>query len=105
MCAFLFGLALRFSPDDPRWLDRDRFILSAGHGSMFLYAWLHLSGYRDMPIEEIKRFRQLHSKRPGQPALTHGPSGVETTTGPLGQGVGNAVGMAVAAKMAEARFN
>ncbi|HEY6462002.1 MAG TPA: 1-deoxy-D-xylulose-5-phosphate synthase N-terminal domain-containing protein, partial [Polyangiaceae bacterium] len=103
--AVLFGDALRQCPVHPEWLDRDRFVLSAGHGSMFLYAWLHLSGYRDMTLDEIKRFRQLHSKTPGHPELTHAPSGVETTTGPLGQGVANAVGMAVAAKMAEAKFN
>ncbi len=103
--AVLFGQALRYCPTHPEWLDRDRFVLSAGHGSMFLYAWLHLSGYRDMTIDEIKRFRQLHSKTPGHPELTHAPSGIETTTGPLGQGVANAVGMAVSAKMAEARFN
>ncbi len=72
---------------------------------MFLYAWLHLSGYADMTLEEVKNFRQLGSKTPGHPELTHAPSGVETTTGPLGQGVANAVGMAVSAKMAEARFN
>src|SRR3954462_13147512 len=103
--AGLFGHALRHCPAHPEWLDRDRFVLSAGHGSMFLYTWLHLSGYRDITLDEIKRFRQLHSKTPGHPELTHAPSGVETTTGPLGQGVGNAVGMAVGAKMAEARFN
>jgi transketolase len=103
--AVLFGQALRYDPAHPEWLNRDRFILSAGHGSMFLYAWLHLSGYRDMTLDEVKRFRQLHSKTPGHPELTHAPSGVETTTGPLGQGVANAVGMAVGAKMAEARFN
>ncbi len=103
--AVLFGQALRHCPSHPEWLNRDRFVLSAGHGSMFLYAWLHLSGYRDMTIDEIKRFRQLNSKTPGHPELTHAPSGVEVTTGPLGQGVANAVGMAVAAKMAEARFN
>jgi transketolase len=103
--AVLFGHALKHDPAHPEWLNRDRFVLSAGHGSMFLYAWLHLSGYRDMPMEEIKRFRQLHSKTPGHPELTHAPTGVEVTTGPLGQGVANAVGMAVAAKMAEARFN
>ena len=105
MGAVLFGQALRYDPEHPEWLDRDRFVLSAGHGSMFLYAWLHLAGYRDMTIEEVKRFRQLNSKTPGHPELTHAPSGVETTTGPLGQGVANAVGMAVSAKMAEARFN
>lgn len=103
--AVLFGEALRYCPDHPEWLDRDRFVLSAGHGSMFLYAWLHLAGYPDMTLDEIKNFRQLGSKTPGHPELTHAPSGVETTTGPLGQGVSNAVGMAVSAKMAEARFN
>jgi len=103
--AVLYGHALSQDPAHPGWLNRDRFVLSAGHGSMFLYAWLHLSGYRDITIDEIKRFRQLHSKTPGHPELTHAPSGVETTTGPLGQGIGNAVGMAASAKMAEARFN
>jgi transketolase len=103
--AVLYGSALKHCPSHPEWLNRDRFVLSAGHGSMFLYAWLHLSGYREMTLDEIKRFRQLHSKTPGHPELTHAPGGVETTTGPLGQGVGNAVGMAIAAKMAEARFN
>lgn len=103
--AVLYGHALRQCPDHPEWLDRDRFVLSAGHGSMFLYAWLHLAGYAEIPMEEIKRFRQLNSKTPGHPELTHAPSGVETTTGPLGQGIANAVGMAVSAKMAEARFN
>jgi transketolase len=103
--AVLFGHALRYDPEHPGWLDRDRFVLSAGHGSMFLYAWLHLAGYREMSLEELKRFRQMESKTPGHPELTHAASGVETTTGPLGQGVANAVGMAVSAKMAEARFN
>jgi len=103
--AVLFGSALSYCPSHPEWLNRDRFVLSAGHGSMFLYAWLHLAGYRDITMDEIKRFRQLHSKTPGHPELTHAPSGVETTSGPLGQGIANAVGMAVAAKMAEARFN
>jgi transketolase len=103
--AVLFGHSLRHCPTHPEWPNRDRFILSAGHGSMFLYSWLHLSGYPDMTMEEIRRFRQLHSKTPGHPEMTHAPSGVETTTGPLGQGVANAVGMAVAAKMAEAKFN
>jgi transketolase len=105
MGAVLFGKALSYCPTHPEWLNRDRFVLSAGHGSMFLYAWLHLAGYPDMTIDEIKRFRQLGSKTPGHPELTHAPSGIETTTGPLGQGIGNAVGMAVAAKMAEAKFN
>jgi transketolase len=103
--AVLYGHELRQCPDHPEWLDRDRFVLSAGHGSMFLYAWLHLAGYQEMSLKEIQRFRQLHSKTPGHPEIGHAPSGVETTTGPLGQGVGNAVGMAVAGKMAEARFN
>ena len=103
--AVLFGHSLNYCPDHPEWLNRDRFVLSAGHGSMFLYSWLFLTGYPDMTLDEIKRFRQLGSKTPGHPELTHAPSGVETTTGPLGQGVGNSVGMAVAAKMAEARFN
>ena len=101
--AVLFGHALRYFPEDPTWINRDRLVLSAGHGSMFLYGWLHLAGY-DLSIEEIKNFRQLHSKTPGHPEFGETP-GVEATTGPLGQGVGNAVGMAVAAKMAEARFN
>jgi transketolase len=103
--AVLFGQALVHSPDHPEWLNRDRFVLSAGHGSMFLYSWLCLAGYPEMPLEEIKRFRQMGSKTPGHPELTHAPSGIETTTGPLGQGIANAVGMAISAKMAEARFN
>jgi transketolase len=103
MGAVLYGYALKHNPDRPRWIGRDHFVLSAGHGSMFLYAWLHLSGY-DLPMSEIKRFRQLHSKTPGHPEFGETP-GVECTTGPLGQGVGNAVGIAVALKMACARFN
>ena len=101
--AVLYGHALVHNPDEPRWLNRDRFVLSAGHGSMFLYTWLHLSGY-DLPIEELMNFRQLHSKTPGHPEFGETP-GVECTTGPLGQGVGNAVGMAMAGQMAVARFN
>jgi transketolase len=101
--AVLFGHALSYNPDEPRWLNRDRFVLSAGHGSMFLYSWLHLSGY-DLSLDELKRFRQLHSKTPGHPEF-HDTPGVECTTGPLGQGVGNAVGMAVSGKMAAARYN
>jgi transketolase len=101
--AVLFGHALVHNPERPRWINRDRFVLSAGHGSMFLYSWLHLSGY-DLPLEELKHFRQLHSKTPGHPEF-HETPGVEATTGPLGQGVGNAVGMAVAGQMAAARFN
>jgi transketolase len=101
--AVLYGHALVHNPAEPRWLNRDRFVLSAGHGSMFLYTWLHLSGY-DLSLEELKNFRQLHSKTPGHPEFRATP-GVECTTGPLGQGVGNAVGMAVAGQMAAARFN
>ena len=103
MGAVLYGYALAHNPDDPRWLNRDRFVLSAGHGSMFLYSWLHLSGY-DLPIEQLKKFRSLHSATPGHPEFGETP-GVEATTGPLGQGVGNAVGMAMAGQMAMARFN
>ena len=101
--AVLYGQALSYNPDEPRWLNRDRFILSAGHGSMFLYAWLHLSGYA-LSLEEVKNFRQLHSMTPGHPEFRETP-GVEATTGPLGQGVSNAVGYAISAKMSEARFN
>lgn len=101
--AVLFGHALSHNPERPRWINRDRFILSAGHGSMFLYGWLHLSGY-DVPIEQVKNFRVLHSTTPGHPEFRETP-GVECTTGPLGQGVGNAVGMALAGQMAAARFN
>src|SRR3981081_2532305 len=91
----LFGRFLKFDPADPAWPDRDRFVLSAGHGSMLIYALLHLLGYETMTIEEIKRFRQLGSRTPGHPEFGHTP-GIETTTGPLGQGLANAVGMAIA---------
>ncbi|MBA2242712.1 MAG: transketolase [Chthoniobacterales bacterium] len=101
--AVLYGFALKYNPEEPRWIGRDYFILSAGHGSMLLYAWLHLSGF-EVSTEDIKSFRQLHSKTPGHPEFFETP-GVECTTGPLGQGVGNAVGVAMAAKMAAARFN
>jgi len=94
---------LKHNPANPKWADRDRFVLSNGHGSMLIYALLHLSGY-DLPIEEIKRFRQLHSKTPGHPEYGYTP-GVETTTGPLGQGITNAVGMALAEKVLAAEFN
>ena len=94
---------LKHNPADPDWVNRDRFVLSNGHGSMLLYALLHLSGY-DLPIEELKKFRQLHSKTPGHPEKGYAP-GVETTTGPLGQGLANAVGMAVAEKVLAANFN
>lgn len=101
--AVLFGESLRYNPAEPKWLNRDRFILSAGHGSMFIYSWLHLSGF-DLPLEQIKNFRQLHSTTPGHPEFGETP-GVEATTGPLGQGVGNGVGYAVSGKMAAAKFN
>ena len=94
---------LKHNPADPAWPDRDRFVLSNGHGSMLLYALLHLSGY-DLPIEELKRFRQLGSHTPGHPEVGHTP-GVETTTGPLGQGLANAVGMALAERVLGQRFN
>ncbi len=101
--AVLFGESLRHCPDAPKWLNRDRFILSAGHGSMFLYGWLHLSGY-GVSRNDLKNFRQLHSVTPGHPEFRETP-GVEATTGPLGQGVGNAVGYAISGKRAAARFN
>src|SRR2546427_584058 len=94
---------LKHDPADPHWVDRDRFVLSNGHGSMLLYALLHLTGY-DLPMDELKRFRQLHSKTPGHPELGVTP-GVETTTGPLGQGLANAVGMAIAERILAAEFN
>ncbi len=94
---------LRFQPQDPHWINRDRFVLSAGHGSMLLYALLHLAGY-DLPMSELQKFRQYGSRTPGHPEYGHTP-GVETTTGPLGQGFSNGVGMAIAAKMMAARFN
>jgi transketolase len=94
---------LKHDPSEPHWPDRDRFILSNGHGSMLIYALLHLSGY-DLPIAELKNFRQLHSKTPGHPEYGMTP-GVETTTGPLGQGLANAVGMALAEKLLAAEFN
>jgi len=94
---------LKHNPTDPHWMDRDRFVLSNGHGSMLLYSLLHLSGY-DLPIEELKNFRQLHSKTPGHPEYGITP-GVETTTGPLGQGISNAVGMALAEKLLAEEFN
>src|SRR6202161_854479 len=95
MATVLFTQFLKFDPADPAWPDRDRFVLSAGHGSMLLYALLSLLGYERMTIEEIKNFRQLGSLTPGHPEYGHTP-GIETTTGPLGQGLANAVGMAIA---------
>src|SRR5690606_16805432 len=94
---------LRHNPADPHWPDRDRFVLSNGHGSMLLYALLHLTGY-DLPIEELKNFRQLHSRTPGHPEVGI-TAGIETTTGPLGQGLANAVGMALAEALLAQEFN
>jgi transketolase len=105
--AVLYGSQMMYNPKDPQWINRDRFILSAGHGSMFLYSWLNLAGY-DLPIEELMRFRQHHSMTPGHPEFPsseHNTPGIESTTGPLGQGVANAVGLAASEKMAEAVFN
>jgi transketolase len=99
----LWGRHLEHNPVDPHWADRDRFVLSNGHGSMLQYALLHLTGY-DLPLAELRRFRQLHSKTPGHPEVDLTP-GVETTTGPLGQGLANAVGMALAEKLLAAEFN
>ncbi|MGH6898924.1 MAG: transketolase [Geminicoccaceae bacterium] len=99
----LFANFLRFDPQAPKWPDRDRFVLSAGHGSMLLYALLYLTGYSGIDLEEIRRFRQLGSKTAGHPEFGHAP-GIETTTGPLGQGLANAVGMALAERHLRARF-
>jgi transketolase len=99
----LWGRFLRHDPADPAWPDRDRFVLSAGHASMLLYALLHLCGY-DLPLAEIRRFRQWESRTPGHPERGLTP-GVETTTGPLGQGFANGVGMAMAERWLAARFN
>ena len=99
----LWGAHFKHDPVQPGWFDRDRFVLSNGHGSMLLYSLLHLTGY-DLSIDDIKDFRQLHSKTPGHPEVGVTP-GVETTTGPLGQGLANAVGMALAEKLLAAEFN
>src|SRR5215467_7490514 len=100
----LFTEFLKFDPADPAWPDRDRFVLSAGHGSMLIYALLHLLGYEQMTIDQIKRFRQLGSITAGHPEYGHAP-GVETTTGPLGQGLANAVGMAMAERHLAALYS
>ena len=102
--AMLYGEILRHDPEDPKWPDRDRFVLSAGHGSMFLYSLLHLSGYRDMTLDAIKSFRQIGSQAAGHPEYG-AAGGIEMTTGPLGQGLATAVGMAIAETMLAARFN
>ncbi|MCB1072011.1 MAG: transketolase [Chlamydiia bacterium] len=101
--AYLYGHLLRHNPKNPQWMNRDRVVLSAGHGSMWLYSCLHLAGF-DLSLDDIKHFRQLHSKTPGHPEYGETP-GVESTTGPLGQGVGNAVGQALGLKILETKFN
>ncbi len=105
--AVLWGQSMTYNPEDPTWVNRDRFVLSAGHGSMFLYSWLHIAGY-DLPMDEVKNFRQWHSATPGHPEFPnseHTTPGIEATTGPLGAGISNAVGLAASEKMAAARFN
>ena len=99
----LYTRVMKHNPKNPHWADRDRFVLSAGHASMLLYASLHLSGYDSVPLDEIKKFRQLGSHTPGHPENFE-TAGVETTTGPLGQGFGNAVGMAMAEKFLREKF-
>jgi transketolase len=99
----LWNRHLQHNPLNPQWANRDRFVLSNGHGSMLIYALLHLTGY-DLPMSELKNFRQLHSKTAGHPEVGITP-GVETTTGPLGQGITNAVGMALAEKLLASEFN
>src|SRR5262249_19354941 len=103
MAYALWDRHLRHSPGNPKYHDRDRFILSAGHGSMLIYSLLYLTGY-DLTLDDIKQFRQLHSRTPGHPEYGLTP-GIETTTGPLGQGFGNAVGFAMAGMHLAARFN
>ncbi|MGB2294250.1 MAG: 1-deoxy-D-xylulose-5-phosphate synthase N-terminal domain-containing protein, partial [Candidatus Puniceispirillum sp.] len=99
----LFDEHLKFDAADPDWPDRDRFVLSAGHGSMLIYALLHLTGYEDMTMDEVRNFRQMGSRTAGHPEFGHA-SGIETTTGPLGQGIANAVGMAIAERHLAARY-
>ncbi|MEL6318130.1 MAG: transketolase, partial [Pseudomonadota bacterium] len=103
VAATLYAKHLTFDPDAPDWIDRDRLVLSAGHGSMLLYGALHLAGYQDMTLDELKRFRQLGARTAGHPEFGHAP-GIETTTGPLGQGLANAVGMAIAERLLNARL-
>ena len=103
VATILFSEVLKYDAKNPKWYDRDRFILSAGHGSALLYSLLYLTGYEDINIEDIKNFRQLHSKTAGHPEYGF-LNGIETTTGPLGQGLTNAVGMAIAEKMLNSRY-
>src|SRR6185312_2185350 len=99
----LFTRVLKFDPAEPKWPDRDRFVLSAGHGSMLIYALLHLVGYQSVSLDDIKKFRQLGSATPGHPE-NFVTEGIETTTGPLGQGIGNAIGMAIAERHLAAEY-
>ena len=99
----LFTKFMRFDPTSPKWADRDRFVMSGGHGSMLLYSLLHLLGYEDMSIEDLANFRQLGAKTAGHPEYGHA-AGIETTTGPLGQGIANAVGMAITERLLSAKF-
>ena len=99
----LFSRFLKYDPEHPHWPDRDRFVLSAGHGSMLLYSLLYLTGYPEMTIDQLEHFRTVGSRTAGHPEYGHAP-GIETTTGPLGQGIGNAVGMAIAEAHLRARF-
>jgi transketolase len=103
IAAVLFKKFLRVDAADPHWIDRDRFILSDGHGSMPLYSLLYLTGYQDMTLEELKNFRQVGSKAPGHPEYRHA-DGIELTTGPLGQGVAESVGMALSERILNAKF-
>ncbi len=100
----LFSRFLKFDPKKPTWPDRDRFVLSAGHGSMLIYSLLYLTGYQDMTLDELKRFRQIGARTAGHPEFGHA-GGIETTTGPLGQGIATAVGMALAERAMAAQFN
>ena len=103
VAAVLFSKFIKLNPEAPRWFDRDRFVLSAGHGSMLMYSLLYLMGYEDITIDDIMNFRQLGAKTAGHPEYGH-LSGIDMTTGPLGQGISSAVGMALAERMINAKF-